>query len=128
MQIISDKSNIRLDTYLSEETEYTRSKIQKLIKDNQITVNDKKTNSSYKLKENDIININELEEEITDILPEKMDLDIVYEDEYLAIINKQSGLVVHPAVGNLNHTLVNGLLFKLFYYFYKLFWWFLFIV
>ena len=44
MQIISDKSNIRLDTYLSEETEYTRSKIQKLIKDNQITVNDKKVN------------------------------------------------------------------------------------
>ena len=111
MQIIADKNNVRLDTYLSEETKYTRNKIQKLIKDEQITVNDKKTNSSYKLKENDIININELEEEITDILPEKMDLDIVYEDEYLAIINKQSGLVVHPAVGNLNHTLVNGLLY-----------------
>ena len=69
MQIIADKSNIRLDAYLSEETEYTRSKIQKLIKDEQITVNDKKVNSSYKLKENDIIKINELEEKLTDILP-----------------------------------------------------------
>ena len=111
MQIISEKSNIRIDAYLSEKTDYTRSKIQKLIKDEQITVNDKKINSNYKLKENDIININEIKEEITDILPEKMDLDIVYEDEYLAIINKKSGLVVHPAVGNLKHTLVNGLLY-----------------
>lgn len=112
MQITSNKSNIRIDAYLSEETEYTRSKIQKLIKDEQITVNNKKVNSSYKLKENDIININELEEEITDILPEKMNLDIVYEDEYLAIINKQSGLVVHPAPGHYDDTLVNALALK----------------
>ena len=60
MQIISEKSNIRIDAYLSEKTDYTRSKIQKLIKDEQITVNDKKINSNYKLKENDIININEI--------------------------------------------------------------------
>lgn len=111
MKIIPEKNNIRLDTYLSEETEYTRSKIQKLIKENQIKVNDKTVNASYKIKENDVIEINEIEEEITDILPEKMDLDIVYEDEYLAIINKKSGIVVHPAVGNRNHTLVNGLLY-----------------
>ncbi len=111
MKIIPEKNNIRLDTYLSEETEYTRSKIQKLIKANQIKVNDKTVNASYKIKENDVIEINEIEEEITDILPEKMDLDIVYEDEYLAIINKKSGIVVHPAVGNRNHTLVNGLLY-----------------
>ena len=111
MKIIPEKNNIRLDTYLSEETEYTRSKIQKLIKENQIKVNDKTVNASYKIKENDVIEINEIEEEITDILPEKMDLDIVYEDEYLAIINKKSGIVVHPAVGNRTHTLVNGLLY-----------------
>ena len=111
MKIISEKNNIRLDTYLAEETQYTRSKIQKLIKENQIKVNNKPVNASHKIKENDTIEINEIEEEITDIKPEKMDLDIIYEDEYLAIINKKSGIVVHPAVGNRNHTLVNGLLY-----------------
>lgn len=111
MQIISKENDVRIDSYLSNNTAYTRNKIQKLIKDEKITVNDKKVSSSYKIKENDIINIDDIEEEIIDVLPEDIELDIVYEDEYLAIINKESGMVVHPAVGNICHTLVNALLY-----------------
>lgn len=111
MEIIVDEKGKRLDVYISENTEYSRSKVQKLIENENILVNDKKTSSNYITKENDKITISYVEEEITDVMPEKMDLDIVYEDEYLAIINKKSGIVVHPAVGNTHNTLVNGLLY-----------------
>ena len=85
-------------------------KIAKAIKDGFVLVNDRKISSSYKVKEGDIIFIDIPEEEI-DVVPEEMDLNIVYEDDYLAVINKPSGLVVHPAVGNYHHTLVNGLMY-----------------
>ena len=111
MKIVVDSDKIRIDKFLSEKTEYSRSKIQKMIDDEKILVNNNKISSNYKVKLNDEIFIDEEEEiEITNE-KEEMDLDIVYEDEYLAIINKPSGLVTHPAVGNKNHTLVNGLLY-----------------
>lgn len=111
MKIEVKENEIRLDVYLKENTEYSRSKIQSLLKDNKITVNGKKENASYKVKENDIIELEKPEEEIVDLIPEKMDLDIVYEDEYLAVINKKSGVVTHPAVGNTHNTLANGLMY-----------------
>lgn len=107
---VTDKVG-RLDSFLSLETDYSRTKLSKAIKDGEILVNGKEVNSSYKLKEGDTITFDELKEEEIDVTPEKMNLDIVYEDEYLAVINKQSGLVVHPAVGNYSHTLVNGLMY-----------------
>ncbi len=111
MKLVVEEGNIRIDKYLVEKTDYSRSKIQKLIKDGNILVNNKKISANYNIKLNDEIIINDNEEKIIENTPEKMDLDIVYEDEYLAIINKKSGLVVHPAIGNYNHTLVNGLLY-----------------
>ena len=110
MKIEKENENKRIDAFLSEATDYSRTKINKLIKEEKILVNNKKIAPSYKLKENDIIKIETPEKEEIDILPEEMDIDIVYEDKYLAIINKKSGVVVHPAVGNRNHTLVNGLM------------------
>lgn len=110
MEIKVQVNKERIDSYLSRETEYSRTKISKAIKDGFILVNDNAVSSSYKVKVGDLISISIPEEEI-DILPEKMDLDIVYEDPYLAVINKKSGVVVHPAVGNYSHTLVNGLLY-----------------
>ncbi len=101
----------RLDVFLTKKTEYSRSKIQKLIKDSLVLVNGEVETANYKLKVDDIVEVLEFEDENLDIVPEKMDLDIVYEDEYLLIINKPSGMVVHPAVGNYSHTLVNGLLY-----------------
>jgi len=111
MEIIVEKPVKRLDAYLAEITDYSRSKIQKLIKDDLVLVNNKKTSASASLKEGDTIKYTLVEEEIIDILPEKMELDIVFEDEFLAVINKKSGVVVHPAVGNYQHTLVNGLMY-----------------
>lgn len=103
----------RLDSYLAKSLNLSRSKIQKLIKNDKVTVNDKIVSASYQVKENDLININdELDFTIT-IEPENIPLDIIYEDEFLMIINKESGMVTHPAPGNYSHTLVNALLYYL---------------
>lgn len=101
----------RIDKYLCDNTEYTRSKIQKMIESGNILVNGNKTKDSYKLKENDNIEITELVEE-TDIVPENIPLDIYYEDDDLIVVNKPSGMVVHPAPGHYTGTLVNALLYK----------------
>lgn len=111
MTITSDKENVRIDVFLTENTEFSRNKISQVIKKGEVLVNNKKVSASYKVKIGDVINYNEPVPDIIDLEPEKMDLDIVYEDDYLVIINKPSGLVVHPAVGNYSHTLVNGLLY-----------------
>ena len=103
-------SGKRIDKYLNENTEYTRSKIQKMIDNGNILVNDVKVKDSYKVKENDYITIEALEE-TTDILPENIPLDIYYEDDDLIVVNKPSGMVVHPAPGNYTGTLVNALIY-----------------
>lgn len=111
--IVSDlEESIRIDKYLSEldTLDLTRAKVQKLIDNELILVNNKKIKNSYKVQNDDIIEIGILEE-VTDIIPEKMDLDIVYEDDDVMVVNKKSGVVVHPAAGNYTGTLVNGLLY-----------------
>ena len=102
-----ENGNVRIDIYLSKLLDVSRSKISKL----SIVVNGKKVKSSYIVKENDIIEIPELKEEEIKAIPEKMDLDIVYEDDDVIVVNKPNGMVVHPAIGNTKHTLVNGLLY-----------------
>lgn len=109
--IVESQIGERLDSYLSMTLEISRSKIQKLLKQGKILVNNKKESASYHIKEKDKITINdELDFEIT-IEKENIPLDIIYEDEYFMIINKKSGMVVHPAPGNYSHTLVNALLY-----------------
>lgn len=100
----------RIDKFLGETTEYTRSKIQKMIENNNVMVNGKSVKPSYILKENDNLEITEYIED-TDILPENIPLDIYYEDNDLIVVNKPSGMVVHPAPGNYTGTLVNALLY-----------------
>ncbi len=109
MKIIAEKTGDRIDFYLANVTDYSRSKIAKLIKEGSVYINDKPISSSTKVKEGDVITFDEPKPEVIDVSPEEMNLDIKYEDDFLAVINKPSGLVVHPAVGNLSHTLVNGL-------------------
>lgn len=110
MELIA-KELIRIDKYLMNETNYSRSKIQKMIDEEYILVNDKKIKSSYVLKENDNIYVSDEYTEEVDILPENIKLDIVYEDDYLLVVNKPSGMVVHPAPGNYSKTLVNALMY-----------------
>ncbi|MBQ3021258.1 MAG: RluA family pseudouridine synthase [Bacilli bacterium] len=109
--VVSSDFNERLDKYLSNNTELSRTLISKMIDDEFILVNNKKTKSNYKVKQNDLITINEDYKVETDIMPEKIDLDIVYEDNDIMIINKPSGMVVHPGNGNYSGTLVNGLMY-----------------
>ena len=110
--IVEDKEGLRLDSYLSEELDISRSKVQKLIKEEKVLVNGKTVNSSYSVRLNDFIEVNdELDYEIK-VDPEDIPLNIIYEDDDLLIINKESGMVVHPAPGHYTGTLVNALLFR----------------
>ena len=107
---VEENSGIRIDKFLINSTDMSRSKIQKLIDGDYILVNNKSVKTSYIVKDGDIITINEYEEN-SDIIPEDIPLDIVYEDEYLLVVNKPSGMVVHPAPGNYSGTLVNALMY-----------------
>lgn len=111
--IIDENSvNCRLDVYLSQEFEdKSRSYIQKLVDEGNVIVNDKNKKSNYKLKINDKITVNLPELEQLVIQPENIDLDVVYEDSDLIVINKHQGMVVHPAPGNYTGTLVNALVY-----------------
>ena len=112
-EILEDEFvGIRIDKYLNEINEdYTRSFVQKMIEEGNVTVNGKTVKASYKLKKNDVIDIEEIENTELEVEAEDIPLDIVYEDEDLIIVNKAKGMVVHPGNGNYTGTLVNALLF-----------------
>ena len=110
--IVNDNEGIRLDTYLSEKLDLSRSKIQKLIKEGKVLVNSKSVNSSYSVKLNDEIVVNDELDYEMHVEGENIPINIVYEDDDLLIINKESGMVVHPAPGHYTGTLVNALLYK----------------
>ncbi len=107
-----EKAGLRLDRFLSEEmTDYTRSYIQKLIESGCVTCRGEaivKTN--YKTREGDAISVEIPKSREVGIEAENIPLDIVFEDEYMLVVNKPQGMVVHPAAGNYSGTLVNALL------------------
>ncbi|WP_073508339.1 RluA family pseudouridine synthase [Streptobacillus notomytis] len=111
--LVEDSLNERIDIYLSKRIDETRTRIQELIKSCNILVNGKKTKASYKVNFGDdiFIDIPNLKE--VDIIPQDIDIDIVYEDKYLAIINKYAGMVVHPSKGHEENTLVNAIMYKI---------------
>lgn len=111
MRLEATKSGVRLDAFLLDEIDKSRSKIQSLIKSENIKVNSKCVKASYIVKLGDVIDIDDVSPLSMDVLPEKMNIDIVYEDDDVIVVNKANGVVVHPAVGNNSGTLVNGLLY-----------------
>ncbi len=112
--IISDTENERIDVYVSsQQGDISRNSVQKLIADGSIRVNDKKVKANYKVKLSDCIRIVLPEPEALDIAAEDIPIEIVYEDDDLAVINKPQGMVVHPAPGHYSGTLVNGLMYHL---------------
>jgi len=110
--IVEDNEGLRIDSYLANKLELSRSKVQKLIKDDLITVNNKKISPNYLVKMGDNIFINDDLNYDIKVEAENIPLDIIYEDKYLLVINKPSGMVVHPAPGHYTSTLVNALLYR----------------
>lgn len=103
--------NLRVDKFLSDKTELTRSNIVNLIELEKATVNNLLLKKNYKVKENDFIVLDIPPPCEVDILPQNIPIDIVYEDNDILVVNKCKGMVVHPAPGNYNNTLVNALLY-----------------
>jgi len=106
--MIVEEDNIRIDVYLKKKIDYSRNLIDNLIKEDKILVNGKSIKPSYKVKIGDKIDILDNKKEI-DIKEWNHPLDIIYEDEDIIILNKESGLTVHPGAGNYEYTLVNAL-------------------
>lgn len=105
-------SEIRIDKWICEQNQdISRSMLQKLLKDNQVTVNGKFVSKSYKLSNGDVVSLEIPQPVELDVLPENIPIEIVYEDDDLLVVNKPKGMVVHPAAGNYNGTLVNALLY-----------------
>lgn len=110
-EFICDIPNERLDRFLSEKVSVSRSRIVQLIEDGCILVNGDKKNKNYRLSQGDEISVEMPDDREIDALPENIPLDIVYEDKDIIIVNKPQNMVVHPAPGNSNGTLVNALLY-----------------
>lgn len=110
-KIIAKHGGERIDKFLAQKLDKSRSLVQKLIKDELVLVNGEVVKTNYSVADGDEIDVKQLDVvDNTNIIPQSMDLDIVYEDDDLLVINKPSGLVVHPAPGHYQDTLVNGLL------------------
>lgn len=109
---VEEQDGLRIDSYLASKMELSRSKIQKLIQEDQVLVNGKTVNRSYCVKMGDIIDVEEDLDYELHVVAEDLPLDIVYEDDDLIVLNKASGMVVHPAPGHYTGTLVNALLYR----------------
>lgn len=108
-----DEGKIRLDKFVDQEMdELTRSQITKFIKDGEISVNDDVvTKAGYKLSSGDVVTFTIPEEKPIEAVPENIPIDIVYEDQDVLVVNKPQGMVVHPAAGHPDGTLVNAILY-----------------
>lgn len=109
--ILEQEKGDRIDKVISTlDEEWSRTQVQQWIKDGNVLVNGQKIKTNYKCSINDEIEISIPDPELLDVIPEEMDLDIYFEDKDVLVVNKPSGMVVHPAPGHLTGTLVNGLM------------------
>ena len=108
---IVNESGKRLDAYVAiQNEEITRTSAQRLIEQGNILVNGKKQKVSYKVSEGDIITVEEVEAQIIELKAQDIPIEIVYEDKDIIVVNKPKGMVVHPANGNPDGTLVNAIM------------------
>ncbi len=106
-----ENTGVRLDVFLSAVSDITRSGAQNLIEDECVLVNGKVETKKYKMKCNDEVQVDLPEPRVADAIPQDIPIEIVYEDDDIIVVNKPQGMVVHPAAGNPDGTLVNALLF-----------------
>lgn len=114
-KFVCEEGGMRLDSYLAAKSDsvLSRSQTRKLIDDGRVTVNGGYEKPSYITREHDEIVVEILPPEEIELHPENIPLDIVYEDAYLAVINKQQGLTVHPSETQACHTLVNAIMYHI---------------
>jgi 23S rRNA pseudouridine1911/1915/1917 synthase len=112
MELKANKNGIRLDVFLQKELNFTRSNVKKLIENGNVRVNGNKVKPAKLIKIDETIEIDEIKKQESSVLPEKIPLDIVYEDDGLIVINKPAGMITHPAPTSkiYSGTLVNALL------------------
>ena len=104
-------NNTRIDRYLAEACpDFSRSYLQKLLKEGAVSVNSRNVKANYKVQTDDHILLNIPDLQVPDILPEDIPLDILYEDQWLMVINKPKDMVVHPSAGHTQGTLVNAVM------------------
>ena len=108
--IVENEESKRIDAYISENTEYSRTAAQRLIEENKIIVNGKKEKASYKVQNGDKIEIEEEPAKEIELKAQDIPLEILYEDDDIIVVNKPKGMVVHPANGNPDGTLVNAIM------------------
>ena len=109
-KIVADEENVRLDAYVAKKCNISRAMVQKLIQEGNILVNEVAKKDSYKVQLGDEIEVNIPEAKEIGLKPENIELEIVYEDNDIIVVNKPKGLVVHPANGNPDGTLVNAIM------------------
>ena len=113
-KISNDDVGMRLDIFLlRENSEKTRSHIKHWIENGDVTVNNKIVKAGYSLKLDDMVSLGEIVEKVLSSEPQDIPIEIVYQDNDIAVINKEQGMVVHPATNNYDNTLVNALMFRL---------------
>ena len=110
MELVVNDSKERLDKFISENTDYSRSIVSKMLSENLILVNNKLEKASYKVNTGDKVLVPDDYVKPLTLEGEDIDLDILFEDDYIIVVNKPSGMVVHPGNGNTSHTLVNALI------------------
>ena len=108
---VEEDTDVRLDKYLADTHDLSRSRVQQLVKEGRIMVDGKPVKGSFKLKKDQVIECDIPEDREIDVLPQDIPLDILYEDSDIIVVNKGKGMVVHPAPGVYEGTLVNALLY-----------------
>jgi len=105
-----ENGGVRLDAYIAENSDISRSFAERLVTDNFVLVNSVSKPKKYKVKEGDYIYIEVPKEEVPDLTPVKMDIDIIFDCDDYAVIDKPAGITVHPAPGHAEDTIVNAML------------------
>ena len=113
LRVPPEKAGQRLDAFVAGETSFSRSAVQRLIESGDVLLNMREAPAKAKVKPGDEVSVTPPPPEITDIVPQDIPLDIVYQDADIAVINKPKGMVVHPAAGNPDGTLVNAIMFHI---------------
>ena len=113
IKITEENKDLRLDKALANQTEYSRSLLTELIKNDKVFVNNEAKKAKYKVKTGDRIEFEIPQAEVLDVVAEDLPLEIIYEDSDVAVVNKPQGMVVHPAAGHASGTLVNAIMYHI---------------